>query len=65
MTLTCCFASAEVHQDHGHGVVGLTVEQTIAGGGVTAGLLVSTFCYCWRQRCRRTTTLALLDKLGS
>jgi hypothetical protein len=46
-------------------VVGLTVEQTIASGGVTAGLLlVSTFCYCWRHRCRRKTTLVLLDKLG-
>jgi hypothetical protein len=41
------------------------VEQTLATGGVTAGLLlVSTFCYCWRHRCRRETTLLLLDKLG-
>jgi hypothetical protein len=56
---------AEVHQDHGHGVVGLGVEQTIASGGVTARLLlISTFCCWWRQHWRRTTTLALLDKLG-
>jgi hypothetical protein len=46
-------------------VVGLTVEQTIAGGGVAAGLLlVRTFCYCWRLRCQRKNTLKLLDKLG-
>jgi hypothetical protein len=52
---------AELHEDHGHGVVGLGVEQTIASGGVTARLLlVSTFCHCWRQ----TTTLAPLDKLA-
>ena len=44
----------------------LTLEQSLASGGVSAGLLVvSTFCWCWRQRCQRKTTLAVLDKLGS
>lgn len=46
-------------------MVGLTVEQTLASGGVTAGILVvSTFCWCWRLRCRRKTALLLIDKLG-
>jgi hypothetical protein len=26
-------------------------------------MLVSTLCWCWRQRCQRKTTLAVLDKL--
>jgi hypothetical protein len=48
------------------GCGGLTVEQTIATGGVAAGLLlVRTFCWCWRLRCRRKNALAVLDKLGS
>jgi hypothetical protein len=65
MTLTCCRTSgAEVHQDHGQGVVGRGVEQTLASGGVTAGLLLVSTFYWWRQRWRRTRTLALLDKLG-
>lgn len=43
----------------------LTLEQSLASGGVSAGLLVvNTFCWCWRQRCQRKTTLAVLDKLG-
>ena len=43
----------------------LTLEQSLASGGVSAGLLVvSTLCWCWRQRCQRKTTLAVLDKLG-
>jgi len=45
-------------------VVGLTVEQTIATGGVAAGLLlVRTVCWCWRLRCQRKNALAVLDKL--
>jgi hypothetical protein len=45
-------------------VVGLTVEQTIATGGVAAGLLlVRTFCWYWRLRCQRKNALAVLDKL--
>jgi hypothetical protein len=42
----------------------LTLEQLLAGGGVSAGLLVvRTFCWCWRQRSQRKTTLTLLAKL--
>ena len=43
----------------------LTVEHTLAAGGVSAGLMmVNTFCYCWRHRCQRKSTLQLIDKLG-
>jgi hypothetical protein len=43
----------------------LTLEQILTAGGVSAGLLmVRTFCWCWRQRSQRKTTLAVLDKLG-
>jgi hypothetical protein len=42
----------------------LTLEQILAGGGVSAGLLmVRTFCWCWRHRSQRKTTLTLLTKL--
>jgi hypothetical protein len=41
----------------------VSVDQFLVGGGVSAGLMVvSTFCWCWRQRSQRKTTLAVLDK---
>ena len=40
------------------------LEHTLAAGGVSAFLLlVRTFCWCWRQRSQRKTTLAVLDRL--
>jgi hypothetical protein len=43
----------------------LTVEQILAAGGVSAGLmLVRTFCWYWRLRCLRKYAPAALDKLG-
>lgn len=54
----CARKAASVTLEH------LTLEQILAGGGVSAGLLmVRTFCWCWRQRSQRKTTLAVLDKL--
>jgi hypothetical protein len=42
----------------------LTVEHTLAVGGVSALLLlVRAFCWCWRHRSQRKTTLAVLDSL--
>jgi hypothetical protein len=42
----------------------MTVEHTLAVGGVSAFLLlVRAFCWCWRHRSQRKTTLAVLDSL--
>jgi hypothetical protein len=38
--------------------------EPVIGGGISAGLmLVATFCWCWRHRCTRKTTLAKMDRL--
>jgi hypothetical protein len=42
----------------------VSVEEVFVGSAASAGLMmVSTFCWCWRHRCQRKTTLAVLDKL--
>ena len=42
----------------------LTLEQSLQAAASAGLLVVRTFCWCWRQRCQRKTTLAVLDKLG-
>lgn len=46
--------------DREEAVFGLTVQEAVVGGGITAVLsIVATFCWTWRHRSLRKTLLEL------